>query len=296
VKNLNRLFVSLLLLSGCGDPLAPPWLIDKPRVLGARIEATSEPARPWLRPGEMAEVKWLVVAPDGAPPMRWAFALCLPGPRGDCAAPLATMSGDGTPVLSFALPPADQLGAASKLVLAGVFCAGGAPTLGASGPGCEGMATATVVILPLPLDRGETNHNPSLAAATFTASGAPWPAGDDCAQLPHLPADGAVHPIAVTLAGQRELYQSIANAEGAPTERRESLQLSHFTTAGKLPRQLSFIEGADDPATLSIDWTAPPAAEVPAAGLAVRFFFVARDLRGGLDWQSRTLCVTPPQP
>jgi hypothetical protein len=298
VKNLNRLFVSLLLLSGCGDPLTPPWLIDKPRVLGARIEATADPARPWLRPGEEAQVKWLVVAPEGAPPMRWAFALCLPDPRGNCQTPLGTMTGDGAPVLSFALPPAEMLGTANQLVLAGVFCAGGAPTLVAGAPGCEGMAAPTAVVLPLPLERGTTNHNPSLTAATFTVGGAPWPAGDDCAALPRFPAGAAAQPVAVTLAGQRELYQSTANAEGAPTERRETIQLSHFTTAGKLPRQLSFIEAAEqsDPATLSVDWTPPPAAEVPAAGLTVRFFFVARDLRGGLDWTARTLCVTPPQP
>ena len=279
----------LLVLVGCGDPLSPPWLIDKPRVLGARVEAAAEPARPWLRPGEEAAVRWLVAAPDGAPPMRWAFALCLPDARDNCAAPLQTMTGDGAPDLSFSVPPASALGTAAKLVLAGVFCAGGAPVLAMGAPACEGMAAPTVVTLPVPLDRGgEPNHSPSLAAATLSVDGRPWPA-DAC--LP-VPADGKAHPLAMALVGQRETYQSTANAEGVPVARREALQLSHFATAGKLPRQFSFVDGEGDP-ELSVDWTAPPAAEAPAAGATVRFFFVARDLRGGLDWQTRSLCLTP---
>jgi hypothetical protein len=287
---VNKTLLFVLLLAGCGDPLSPPWLIDKPRVLGARVEAGNEPARAWLRPGEPAQVKWIVVAPDGAPPMRWAFALCLPDGRGGCATPLQTMSGEGAPLLSFTMPPAEMLGSASKLVLAGVFCAGGAPALVLGAPSCEGMATPTVVTLPVLLDRGaDPNHSPSLDAAAFTFDGQPWPAGEGCAVK--AIADGKAHPIGLALMGQREIYQSTANAEGVPVARRETIQLSHFATGGKLPRQLSFLDGEQDPAALSVDWTPPPAAELPAGGV-VRFFFVARDLRGGLDWQTRSLCVT----
>jgi hypothetical protein len=105
--------------------------------------------------------------------------LCLPGASGDCATPLQTMSGEGPPDLAFTMPTADALGAAPMLVLAGVFCAGGAPVLAMGAPACEGMAAPTVVTLPVPLDRGgEPNHSPSLARGTFTVDGQPWPAGD----------------------------------------------------------------------------------------------------------------------
>jgi len=278
----------LILLAGCGDPLTPPWLIDKPRVLGARVEAAAEPERAWLRPGEGATVKWLVAAPEGAPALRWAFALCLPDAHDGCAMLLETMTGDGAPTLSFTMPPPEALGAASKLMLAGVFCAGGAPALVMGAPGCEGMATPTVVTLPVLLDRGESNHSPSLAAAALTVDGQPWPPGDGCAL--RVAADGKAHPVVLSLAGQRETYQSTANAEGTPVARREALQISHFSTGGKLPRQLSFLDDDRDPSDLSVDWTPPPATELPPG--PVRFFFVARDLRGGVDWQTRSLCVT----
>jgi hypothetical protein len=288
---VKKTLLIVTFLAGCGDPLSPPWLIDKPRVLGARVEAMDEPQRSWLRPGEAADVKWVVAAPDGAPPLRWAFALCMPDPRGNCGVPLQTMTGDGTPELSFTVPPAGTLGAAPKLVLAGVFCAGGAPSLAMGAPACEGMAVPTVVTLPVPLDRGvDTNHSPSLAAAAFTVDGQPWPTGDGCAVK--VAADGKEHPVAMTLAGQRETYQSTANAEGVPVTKRETIQLSHFTTTGKLERQISFLDDDRDPSDVSVKWTPPAAAELPAGGL-VRFFFVARDLRGGLDWQTRSLCVTP---
>jgi hypothetical protein len=292
----TALIALFLLAAGCGDPLTPPWLIEKPRVLGARVEATAEPARPWLRPGEEAVVRWLVAGPDGAPPMGWAFAVCLPDGRDGCGTPLGQMTGEGAPELTFTVPPAEVLGPAGKLLVVGAFCEGGAPVTPPAAPGCQGQVTPVLVTLPVLLERGpESNHNPSLAAATFTIDGAGWPGGTDCAALPRIAANDVERSITFALAGQRETYLSTANPAGVPTPRRESIQLSHFATAGKLPRQLSFIDSKDerDPADVSVKWTPPAAAEVPAAGLLVRFFFVARDLRGGLDWQSRALCVTP---
>ena len=76
---------------------------------------------------------------------------------------------------------------------------------------------------------------------------------------------------------------------------RESLQISQFTTAGKLKSQFSFVEATDENATTTVDvtWDAPEAAEVQATGEAVTFTFVVRDDRGGTDWTTRVLCVTP---
>lgn len=288
-----------VLLAGCGDPLAPSWLIDRPRVIGARVEAAGDPQRPWPRPGELATVKWIVAAPDGQPPMRWAFAACVPDAAGVCSSHLLGMAaGDASPELSFAVPAADVLGDTGKLLVAGIFCAGGQPGLVEGEPVCHGDgAIPTAVTLPVPIQRGpDDNRSPDLAAAAFTFAGAPWPAGTDCATLPRVAAGDAARPITVSLAGQRERYLSTANAGGEPRPRREQLQLSHFATAGKLPCQLSFVDGDDeqDPALVAVDWTPPPAAEGTGAGLVVRFFFVARDMRGGLDWQTRALCVTAP--
>jgi len=79
------------------------------------------------------------------------------------------------------------------------------------------------------------------------------------------------------------------------TPTRERLQLSRFTTAGKLKSQFSFVEATDDSAStaVAVTWDAPEAADVPAAGAAVTFTFVVRDDRGGTDWTTRALCVAP---
>jgi hypothetical protein len=287
-----------LLATGCGEPLAPPWLIDGPRVLGARVEAADDPGRPWPRPGEAATVTWIVVAPDGAPALHWGFAACLPDAQGGCGTPLVQAAGDGAPALTVTVPPRETLGEVSELVVRGAFCASGTPAEVSGTPRCEGGGAPTVTTLPVPLDLGgEPNRSPSMGSATLTLDGAVWPAGEDCAALPPVAADEKKRLIRFTLAGQREIYQSSANADGVPRPVRETIQLSHFATAGKLPRQLSFIEASDerDPAGVTVDWTAPPAPEVPPQGLLVRFYFVARDLRGGLDWLPRTLCVLPEQ-
>jgi hypothetical protein len=273
------------ILSACGEPLAPPWLIDEPRVLGAHIEITGDPGRSSPHPGEEATVRWIVVSPEGIAPMHWRLEACLPDEQGGCATRLAEGSGDGAPTLAFTAPES-----AGRVVVSGVLCDGGSP----AASGCDG-GTGTVVTLAVPMAGGGENRSPSLAGATFTVGGQPWPATDDCAALPAIAADGQKRALHVSVAGQREVYLSTANAEGVPRPVRETLQLSHFTTAGKLPRQLSFVESADerDPAELEVEWTPPPAAEIPAEGAVVHFHFVVRDLRGGLDWQTRTLCVTP---
>ncbi len=281
---MRALTIATLLLCACGEPLAPPWLIDGPRVLGARIETAGDPGRSSPHPGEEVTVRWIVVSPDGTPPMRWRLEACVPDDQGGCATRLAASDGDGPPALAFTAPEGT-----GRVQVNGVLCAAGRP--GAAG--CDDGA-GTVVTLPVPMAAGEENRSPSLAAAVFTVAGQDWPATDDCAALPAVAAAGQKRALHLSLAGQREVYLSTANPQGEPRPVRETLQLSHFTTAGKLPRQLSFVESADerDPAELEVEWTPPPAADVPAEGLVVHFHFVVRDLRGGLDWQTRTLCVT----
>ena len=45
---------------------------------------------------------------------------------------------------------------------------------------------------------------------------------------------------------------------------------------------------------MTVKWEPPKAATVGAGGQVVTFHFVVRDLRGGLDWTSRALCVVAP--
>jgi hypothetical protein len=115
-------------------------------------------------------------------------------------------------------------------------------------------------------------------------------------QGPRVTAGSKGHVIGdTTESSDREPYTIVTGDPPVAASTRESLQISQFTTAGKLKSQFSFVEATDENATTTVDvtWDAPEAALVPAAGAAVTFTFVVRDDRGGADWTTRTLCVTP---
>ena len=79
-----------------------------------------------------------------------------------------------------------------------------------------------------------------------------------------------------------------------PNYTREVITLSHFTSGGELERQFSVWEGdvVAMPEGSEIEWT--PTDITPSAdGTLVRFWFVARDGRGGLTFTTRAACVVP---
>jgi hypothetical protein len=80
----------------------------------------------------------------------------------------------------------------------------------------------------------------------------------------------------------------VVQAEG--TLVRETLQISQFTTDGELDHSYNFVEASDESAVndLEVKWDAPEVAPVDGR---VRFTFVARDLRGGVGYAARTVCV-----
>lgn len=300
-----------ILMAGCGPQFDPGSLVDKTRVLGARIEVDGAPDRAAPTPGETANVSWLVTSPGATPPLAWAFAACLRGAAAGkstltCAdEPLARFEGSSSPPqISIPVPSAATLGGAASVVLYGQICAGAdsVPTFDPQGglSGCTG-GRGTTVSLDVALQLGaDVNHNPT-ADRAFTFDGAAWPAragGDDpCARGPRVAAGSKDHVIGNTTdGGDRERYTAIVLGDPAvATPARERLQISQFTTAGKLKSQFAFVEATDDSAATTVDvsWEAPQPAEVPANGAPVTFTFVIRDERGGADWTTRTACVTP---
>ena len=296
-------------LAGCGPTFDPASLIETTRVLGARVEVDGDPARATPRPGETASVTWLITSPEATPPLHWAFAVCAPGSVGgttslSCqSAPLALFEGTNTtPRISISVPPLESLGGASSLLLYGEICSGGDsmpmfdPQSGI--PGCtKGGGTTMSVSVPLQLG-DDANHNPT-ADRAFTFDGQVWPtlaSGDDpCLAGPWASAGSTDHVIGnMTEASDRESYTGIAGDPPVAAPKRESLQISQFTTAGKPKSQFSFVEATDEntETTVEVKWEAPKAEDVPAAGLPVTFTFVTRDNRGGTDWTTRSACVS----
>ena len=297
-----------IFLAGCGPTFDPASLIATTRVLGARIEVEGAPGRATPLSGEIADVTWLVTSPETTPPLGWAFAVCTPGTVGGTtslgcqSAPLALFEGNSSPPrISIPVPTLDVLGSATSLILYGEICSGAGSTPifdPQSGvPSCTGGGGTTASV-NIPLQLGdEANHNPT-ADRAFTFDGQAWPplaSGDDpCLVGPRAAAGTRDHVIGNTTEGRdREPYTAMLGDPPVATPERESLQISQFTTAGKLTSQFSFVEATDSypETTVDVTWEAPSTTEVPAGGLPVTFTFVVRDDRGGTDWTTRVACV-----
>jgi hypothetical protein len=66
---------------------------------------------------------------------------------------------------------------------------------------------------------------------------------------------------------------------------------SHYVTAGDLERAHTVIDSTSPRPKVKLHWSAP--STVTAGGQLVRFHFVLRDGRGGVDWTTRAVCIVP---
>jgi hypothetical protein len=292
---------------GCGPDFDPPSLVTETRVVGARVDVAGGEDRASPAPGEDATVTWLVTAPEATPPLQWAFALCKPALPNDldCGAPpFAIFTGAGaTPIIPVTMPTADALGGANRLLLYGRICQDTAPVFDpqTGRPTCEGGALGTTASVGINLQTtADVNHNP-VAERSFTFDGQPWPpsvaGGDPCVDGPRVLMGSQAHVIGMAAEGaDRETYTALVGDPPAPQEKREALQISLFTTAGKVKPSYLFVEAADPRAVTPVEatWNAPGAVELQgAAEKVVAFTFVVRDDRGGTAWTSRAACVGP---
>jgi hypothetical protein len=307
-----------VLAAGCSNDLPVASVLERTRVLGARVEIASDPGRAEVVPGEAATVAWIVAGPSAPASLDWAFALCAGSASGgdcaDAAQPIAT--GSGTPVTAaFTTPDAATLGSDQLPLMVGAVCADG--TLGFDPSGqlatCTGAgASGTTVnfVVPVTPDGATPNRHPVLSNDVIQLGGADWDpatamaatAGDACDASTGLPVVGA------TPAGQDAVKQEIRIVSDGddretytPGDRTtpvlEDLQISNFTTAGKFDSSYAAIFATDTrpDADTTVKWAPPAAADLRGAGgQVVVFYFVVRDLRGGLDWTSRALCAVAP--
>jgi hypothetical protein len=280
-------------LWACDEPLKSVELVAEPRVLGARVEVEVEPGRAAPLPGESATVSFLVAAPELELSLGFALAVCPAEPRrgarSSCAAePFATVSsdnGDATIAsLSFEVP--SELDASGSLLVLGIVCPDGSPA--SDGQSCEGADSGTLVALEFELGRDDDlNLNPTLQPESVLFDEQEWldiPAVDgDCRGLgfPEVePASSHTFVIELDRADRDPLPQS---SELDPE--RESLQLSHFASAGDLSRAFQTIAWDSNDLSRATTWTAPR-----ETGL-VRFWLVLRDFRGGSSFVTRSVCV-----
>lgn len=291
----TKLLGLFLLLSGCDDPLKSVELVAEPRLLGARVEVEGDPQRAAPAPGETATATFLLAAPEPTPSLGFALAACPAaarnGARGACDgevfARVASGSGEAAaPSLTFDVP--SRLDASGRVLLEGVICPAGSPT--EKGDGCEGEEPATALQLELELARpGDVNSNPTLQADAISFDDAPWeelaPPAGECVGLgfPEVPVQSE-HSLTVRLdESDRDDLPRSSELEPA----REALQLSHFVSDGDISRAFESVAWDSEELSRTVTWRAPT-----RPGL-VRFWLVLRDLRGGGDFTSRAVCVTP---
>ena len=299
-SRLSRLVVGALLSSlvACDDTDNKGWLVDRTRVLGARIEAKAEPGRAAITPGEAMHVTWLVGAPNGTGHLNWAYALCPPVggnfPEPKCTGPIfsaARGASDGE-LVGMDIDAPNGIDDLEELQLLAAFCDGGEATLDAArfDATCAGGAPPRLASASVRLARSGPNHNPEIAGDAVLWDGAPLtsaavPPGASCvadATSPIVTA-GSKHKIVVRLSGNER--------EVIPSQGLERLLVSHVVTSGELERQYSMLEPNDPtPKDLSVEWTAPGRESV-GDGRLTEIYVVVRDGRGGEAFARRTVCV-----
>ncbi|HKY38238.1 MAG TPA: hypothetical protein VJN18_19985 [Polyangiaceae bacterium] len=277
-----------LLLVGCEDPLKPAQVLEETRVLGVRLAAPGDRAS--LDPGQTTELEVLLAGPDGMPAgARLAFELCesAEAERGVpfCASPAlagGSVDLDGSAV-AIDVPASVTPGAA--LVLLGAVCLGSEPQLAESPMdwGCsDGAELLRFSFDPRVTSDDFVNLNPDLSELSVTAGGVALPL--DATTRP--PACDAETPV-LDAEQARHFELSLGEAAREPASGStpsESLQLSHFASAGVWERHYSFVEPGQALAT-SLGFTAP------SGGGPVKQYLVVRDGRGGVSWASFSFCV-----
>ncbi|AKF04880.1 hypothetical protein [Sandaracinus amylolyticus] len=300
----------------CGPSLDPPSVVDRTRIVAARVSVVDAPEIAQPAPGDAIVIEWITIRPAGPEEIAATLVACAPLP-GSTGAPACT---PGTiVVLPPRAPSIEPLrtelvvpeGAGRELLITGAVCVGGGtPALVDTGdvPECEGGPEgerAELVVLNVPLATGEAaNRHPSIADEAWTLAGDAWdppsaePPLDGCAELeiPQIDSsERADRTITITASdADRETYVAVEGDPPANVDKREVLQISHFATAGRFERTFSAVDDTttQDPA-IEIDWALPEIDEVPESGLLVRFTAVVRDGRGGVDVSERVACVVP---
>ncbi|MEM9194879.1 MAG: hypothetical protein AAGF12_37215 [Myxococcota bacterium] len=300
-------------VSGCSDDFRPGFRVVDTRVLGVRAEVVGDEARSRPRPGETLRFEVFAAGPGGPASVSWAMTACATagdatGGVGRCAGDVLALDSSvtpspGPPELTVVVPTGGLAGV-REIVLLGVLCGEGEPDLAAladpsalpenlctnpATPGEPFVATATI-------DFGDdANRTPRWADQQILLDGSVWPlpGTEGCTGQPARPrAQGdAIIGFTGFPDEDREFFTVLVDDPPRPEQDREALQISHFTTAGEMERQFSVIE--DVSLEPNFEWTPPDEATIDPAGTLVRFYFVLRDLRGGVDWAERQLCITP---
>lgn len=295
-----RLVLLALLLVGCIEELEPASLVVDARPLAARVEIAADPTRATPFPGEAFDVRFFIAQPGEPRPIGWALAAC---PAREATTGEAFCIGDpiglslqetpvdGAPLVSATVPADPML---DRVLVLGVLCPESSPffDMEEMTAGCDDPANETLVsvVVRVAADEATANRHPAFPDDAISLEGAPWttmPADvPEAGCAPGVSVAAGEVTIAFTL--PEEARESYARAGETV---REEIAISQAATSESFPRLLTLIDDLDPAA--EVEWTPEPEAEVPVDGRRVKFFFVARDDRGGVAYTERALCLVP---
>lgn len=311
--------VSLLLIGlafGCAEELDRASVLNSPRVLGVLANVVDGDGRTNARPGETLTLDWILEYPGVREPSTYAFFACEPAATAFgvdfCRSEddMLALEIELTPTLDaprIEIEIPDSYDTASVLVL-GAICLGGDidTSIDMTDPTAEvcrdGIGKGQIVTLSQPVDVNGRLENQApriteilLDDVLWTATPPDDPSGgcDSSSGYPTYAMDGE-NAILVLRAGERETYEFLTGDPPELETRIEDLQTSYLATAGDLDQSFGFID--DINAESEVEWTPIESKDedmmVPEEGLIVKFVFVTRDLRGGVDFTTRALCLT----
>lgn len=310
----------LPLLPACMDDIPDGALLERPRVLGARMVFENEPERASPRPGEQGTLQFFTASNDGA---TWTGALTacveapsfsgIPGCAGDPFAFSLPGAPTESPELAMQIPDASAFTSLeSSILVLGVLCSGGTPSMETDAsmlPTCDPPeATREVITFSIPVAVGmaPANQHPTWADETIFIDDVAWeppeaPPETGCASqtgasLPRVSWTDEENPSVLRFtsapADREEFQELVLGEQPMFVDSREDLQITHIASAGDMQRLNTevFSDDAPDP---SVEWIHPLQEDIPEDGLTVRFIFVVRDGRAGMDWTERVLCLVP---
>jgi hypothetical protein len=293
---MGRGLVLAVLLAGCDDEPPDVAIIDKTRVLAARVEVEGEPGRAAPAPGEVVNVSFLVVAPEPDPAIAFSLQACVarasvsdvPRCEGEPLGSAASLEPVvGAPLVSFTAP--DVSGASGRLAVVGAMCPAGVALPAEDAPRCGDGSWLLGVTLDFPMfDPAAPNTNPAFSSLYLDGQELlPETAVEtDCGLLPEVRSGSTGHALRAELDPSSRDPLPVLTSADTP---RESLLVSWFTTTGELDHAYSSIDSAAADTIASALWDAPNVA-VPTLS---RSIVVVRDGRGGSDFVERRVCVVP---
>lgn len=261
------LVLGTLLASAACEPIEPASILERPRILGAKIVLPGDPGRASPRPGEDVVLEVISASRDVA---RGAFSsssfvLCeaVDDPiEARCAGPrvaTARATGPDDPRVPFLLPP----GFGKRALVFAMLCVDGGAEIDPSSlrGSCAGGTGQEMAVR---FDVGSAaNLHPVLGDDAITIDGARAPSGSggcDGGAI-RVRADGLTHPIVI----------AVANLEEG-----EDPLVSHVVTRGELEGLYS---SRRDDGTFRVGWEVRP--DFAGTRIDARLHVVVRDGRGG---------------